>query len=231
MLRVFYERIPMNMRVSVFCFSLLMAGLCAEGQLPATTATTTGAAVQVHHSVSLDVQLQGSGGAGHSSNKTHDDTGKYTGVDGQALATSTIESKQTINHRTVLSIAVRNFSPQPDEVQLEWYFFAEPYGGSKTYILNSDVSKISLKGSETQNVTATSLETGVTTVQKATGAAGYEPILSRQTNGTKQKGWMVRVLADGKVIDVRGSDLTTEGYGKDDKALEALKKGAPPQRH
>ena len=216
----------MNMRASVFCITLLLAGLCSYGQLPAPA---TGAVAPVHHSVSLDVTLAGSGGAGNSSNKSHDDTGKYTGVGGMPLTTTTLESKQTINHRTVLSIAVRNFSPQPDEVQLEWYFFAEPVGGTKTYVLNSDVSKISLQGSETQTVTATSLETGTTKVQKMTGAAGYSSILTSSESGTKPRGWMVRVMADGKVLDVRGSDLTTEGYGKDDAKLDALKRGAPPK--
>ena len=227
MLRAFHKRInPMNMRVPVFCFALLMAAVNSHGQLPAASP----AAAPVHHSISIDVQPVGSGGAGRSSNKTHDDVGKYTGVGGGALTTSTIESKLTLNHRTVLSIAVRNFGAQADEVQLEWYFFAEPLGGTRTYILNSDVSKISLQGSETQTVTATSLETGTTTVQKATGAAGYEPIFSREQVGTKQKGWMVRVVADGKVLDVKGSDLTTEGYGKDDAKLDALRKSAPVKK-
>jgi len=217
----------MNIRAAVFCITLLLPGLCSYGQFPAPA---TGAVAPVHHSVSIEVTLAGSGGGGNSSNKTHDDVGKYTGVGGGALTTSTIESKQTVNHRTVLSIAVRNFSPQPDEVQLEWYFFAEPVGGTKTYILNSDVSKISLQGSETQTVTATSLETGTTKVQKMTGATGYSSILSSNETGTKPKGWMVRLVADGKVLDVRGSDLTTEGYGKDDNQLEALKRSAPPKQ-
>ena len=50
---------------------------------------------------------------------------------------------------------------------------------------------------------------------------------SKQT-GTKLKGWLVRIVADGKVGQVVGSDLKYEDAGKDDSKLNAMKSAVPP---
>jgi len=193
--------------------------LAARGQTPAT--------MPVQHSISLEVQQVASGGGGIDVNKTKSETGKYVGTNGGPLATTTLESKSVLNHRTVLSVAVRNFSTQPDAVQLEYYFFAQSVAGGKEYLLNSDTSKISLAGGETQTVNATSKEVATTTTQKLTGADGYSTIMSQQKTGEKLKGWMVRIMADGKVLQVRGSDMKYEDYGRDDNALKAMPNGPP----
>jgi len=51
--------------------------------------------------------------------------------------------------------------------------------------------------------------------------------MSQQKTGEKLKGWMVRIMADGKVLQVRGSDMKYEDYGRDDNALKAMPNGPP----
>jgi|GEM_PF-2160080 len=210
---------PMFKSIFILSFVLCFAGFNASGQLPAAGIPLSARS----HSVSVDVKVVSSGGATSVGKNTKDEHGRFTGNGGQGLSTTTYENKVSQIHQTVLAIAVRNFSTVPDEVQLEWYFFGAQVGSSKYFVFDSGTRKLPLAAGETQAINAASKEAETTTVQQMTTASGYNPLYSTERLGTSLKGWMVRLVADGKVVQVRASDLKYEEIGKDDSKLQTLK--------
>lgn len=190
------------------CISVVVLGLSARAQLPAASAAASPAAAPVQHSLSMDVKAVGSGG-----------TGKATHVG--SMQDTTLQG-----HRTVLAVEVRNFSQHPDQAHVEWYFFGAGLGSSKVSLFDSGGSDVTLQAGGVEKLSAASKE--LTTVVKRSITTG--PVtngvqittIAREEGGSTVKGWLVRLLADGKVIQMIGSSSKYEELGKHGD-LQALK--------
>lgn len=218
----------MHRSIRILRLSFLLAGLsAAHAQVPAGGAP----APARQHSVSLDVKTVSSGGGTKVASKSTTQHGALTGVGGVKLTTNLLQNKTDQNHRVALEITARNFSPQPDEVQLECYFFAAPVNGTKEFIFDSNTKTLTLQGGENQISTVESKEVTSTTVKSMVTADGYNTsAFSRvEQSGNKLKGWLVRLIADGKVIQIRASQSKYEDLGRNDTALNALK-AQPPKK-
>lgn len=201
----------------------LVVGLC----LLAFGCGVSAQAQLAHHSVSMDVKVVGNGGGAAVKSSAKNENGALVDANGNKLSTSVYENKSNLNRRTVLEISVRNFSQQPDVVQLECYFFAEPVNRSKEFILDSAKQDVSLNGGENQVVKVESKEATTTVVKTMMSSEGYVPLLEKSESGTKMKGWLVRLIGDGKIIQIRGSTSKYEALGRNDAQLNAISTGAP----
>jgi len=211
-------------RLFYSCLVLTFCLLTSRGQLPSGVAAQTG-----QHGISVDVRVVGSGGGTAMKTASDTDTGKFIGVGGQKLTTTSYDRKTSQNHRISLEITIRNFAVQPDNVQLEWYFFGEPVHTNREFVFDSSTMPMPLQAGQSQTVNATSKDATTSVDQKLVTADGYIPITAARESGTKLKGWLVRVVADGKVIRAVGSDQKYENIGMDDRKLQAMK-SAPPVR-
>ncbi|MGB8356764.1 MAG: hypothetical protein WCD79_22900 [Chthoniobacteraceae bacterium] len=204
----------MSRHIYLSCISVVVFGLSAHAQLPAASVAASPAAAPVQHSLSMDVKAVGSGGTGKAVRAGFKDT--------------TLQG-----HRTVLAVEVRNFNQHPDQAHVEWYFFGAGLGSSKVYVFDSSGSDITLQAGGTEKLDAASRE--LTTVVKRSMSVGpvtngvQVTTLTREEGGSTVKGWLVRLLADGKVIQIIGSASKYEELGRHDADLQALKQQAQGQ--
>jgi len=199
----------MSKHIYLSCMSVVVFGLCARAQVPAPSVAASPAAVPVQHSLSMDVKATGSGG-----------TGKASGMG--SSADTTLQG-----HRTVLEVEVRNFSQHPDQAHVEWYFFGASLGSSDVHVFDSGNSDVTLQAGGVQTLNPASKE--LTTMVKRSISTG--PVvnnvqittLTRAEGGSTVKGWLVRLMADGKVLQIIGSSPKYEEFGRRDADLQALK--------
>lgn len=207
-----------------FCLSLVFCGLSANAQVPSDSDNASAPAPPRPHSISMEVKTVASGGATDAKNAAKTNVGKYIGVDRAKLTTVSQDNKITQNHRVVLQVTLRNFSQQPDRVDIESYFFGQPVSSNKMFIFDSQKTTVPLQASETRTINIASKEIASTVEKTYVSADGYLPLMSKRESGDKMKGWVVRLMGEGKVIQIRGSDLKYEDIGRDDAKLQALKK-------
>ena len=190
--------------------SVAIFALSAHAQLPVPGAAASPAAAPVQHSLSMDVKSVGSGGTGKA---TH----------GGSMQDTTLQG-----HRTVLAVEVRNLSQYADKAHVEWYFFGAGLGSSNVYIFDSGGSDISVPAGGSEKLEAASKE--LTTVVKRSITTGpvinnvQVTTIARQEGGSTVKGWLVRLMADGKVIQIAASSPKYEDLGRHDSDLQALQR-------
>ena len=165
----------------------------------------------MQHNASLDVQAVGGGGGGENPQNTA--FGYY----------NTIYESQTVqNRRTVLKISVRNFNTQPDHYQLQWYFFAKPAGHSHEFIFDTATKDLWLQGGEFKTFRVASKPvSAVVSRTLAVDYNGFEQAAAAKS-GNELKGWMARVVADGKVIQVKASAFKYRDLAHNDKMLQQM---------
>ena len=140
-----------------------------------------------------------------------------------------------------LQVNVRNFGTVPDQAQVEGYFIAQyvghpwPKGTSdyvqnlpQEYVFDHPVKPLAVAAGGTGSLTLDSVEVRTMLTKFASTTTGYynpgssSSVASTNEVGTKVRGWIVRLVADGKVLAVRASTSTYEELGKDDTRLQTL---------
>ena len=192
-----------------FAASLLFVGSSTVfGQMPPASPQP--------HSITLTAESAGAGGgfAEHRSSN---------------LQGNVLSDRQVQHSGESVNLTVRNFGPQADNVRVEWYFVADPikkHGATgEDYIFDKGSKDVSLAAGATQQFTADSKE--IATTEKKTealhgGGKHHQNFGQTKEGGSKVRGWFVRVMADGKVIDAKGSSQEYEDTAKDDAKLKAL---------
>ena len=217
-----------------FCLATLVIGsLSAFGQAPA---------VPAHHSLNLQVEPVSTG-----SSMQNTAAAKSGGFGGRTAGGKDEITKTSAS----IAITVHNFAAAPDTAQVEWYFIATPAklepgksAADQLFVFDKGSQSVTLPASGESKIPVTSKE--VTSELKraavrsgyvrnnsakgnnapATGApvAATPPPRGPQESGDKLSGWIVRVMADGKAIDVKASKDSLEELGKDDAKLTQMRK-------
>ena len=208
------------------CLAAVFGGLL-------TASAQTPAAAPRSHSLSVQVEPVRSGSTTQMDQDTHKNT--FGGHQGSTQKLSTTQT-QTTEESTAIQIIVRNFGQLSDTAQVEWYFVAGPVKpdttkplGDQQSIFDSGTRSVTLAPGGTQAIPVASKgissqieRRNLVRVSKSgrvkPGKHGTEEV-----SGSKMEGWIVRVVADGKVVDARASKDTLAEVAKDDAKLNALK--------
>ena len=215
-----------------FCLASLAGGsLSVFGQIPA---------VPVHHSLNLDVEPVSTG------SNVQNGAPKAGGLGARSGG-----KEEITKSNASIAITVHNFGTVPDTAQVEWYFIATPAklepgksSADQLFVFDKGSQSVSLPASGESKIPVTSKE--VTSELKQAARGGYSrsnstkgknnapttgapvaatpPPRGPQESGDKLSGWIVRVMADGKAIAVKGSKDSLEELGKDDAKLTQMRK-------
>ena len=139
-------------------------------------------------------------------------------------------ASMTVNtNKESLQVTVRNLAPTPDQAQVEGYFIAQYVGHPwpkntpdyvqnlpQEYVFDHAIKPLTIAASSTSSLTLDSVEVRTLVTKFASTSTGYYnpgfTTSSASTNevGTKLRGWIVRLVADGKVLGVRASTSSYE---------------------
>ena len=195
------------------------------------------------HSLSLNVVPNSVGGSTRMSQDTSSKATEGSKLNGGLAHRLSTTQKQTTSSKQSLQITVHNFAALPDSAQVEWYFVAVPAipepGTSlseQQFVFDQGAKSVALQGNGNDSFAAESKEVTAMFQRKNAarmGRVGRVTTINRGAaaptqSGSKLQGWLVRVVADGKVIAVRGSKDEFEAIAKDDKRLAELKDDAAP---
>ena len=134
----------------------------------------------------------------------------------------------------MLAVDVSNLGRADATVQVEWIFFAADVADRKPFVLNREnrrvtvhpakVEKFEVSSKEASSVTERTLNiTKVDTGRSiATGSAA-----AQSRTGISLKGWLVRLIADGRVCAIRASAPSFEALARDQAALAQVPTGPP----
>lgn len=131
-------------------------------------------------------------------------------------------------------VEIRNFAQRPDEVTLEWYFLAKGVKpGSTTYIHDTGKANVTVPAGETSKMQISSKPV-LRKVKESVvidNQSGDDDVLaaSRENVGAKPAGWIVRIVADGKLLLAKASEPTLESVARDSQRFEDLKKRSPKE--
>ncbi len=193
---------------------------------------------QSTHSLSLEALAISAG------NTVSNAASSQSGTTGRSLSTANVRLTKA---KETLQINVHNFGMLPDNAHVEWYFVAAPVhpepgkaAAEQEFVFDHGAKDLVLPGNATQTITAESQEVTSAVRSSSRGRssgssrrssgfamprAGQKP----QESGSALRGWMVRVVADGKVIAARGSNQAYEDLAKDNVKLADLADNeAPP---
>ncbi len=202
---------------------LALGGLCAA-QLP------------TNHSLSLSVNVTATGGAANSSGSVLANAGGVP-LGGGWVSAQTIDASQTRVQGSGISLTVqvRNLGRTLDSAKLEWYFVARRVGSKgKDYMFENDSQdiKVDAAGSIDFLLKSRLLQTFVSKemhssngVNPNTGQpVGTTATMSR--GGDSIAGWIVRLVIDGKPVEIRASSPTLEAVARSDAQLNAFPRGS-----
>jgi hypothetical protein len=208
-------------RIVVFLLAAAIAPIC-----PAQTP-----AAPPHHSLSLEADVSGSGGASKAKTGLKEDLG------GKPLGNgwSTSEQKDYNSSRNKksgvdLEVEVHNLAAAPDSAKLEWYFIGEPVGKDKPFIYDQGSQDVTLTAGQSQSFPLEAKELTEKDERHLHIDKGLingrpvPPAASTKKKGSKFDGWMVRLVADGQILAVRASSPALEELGKNDAALASYPK-------
>ncbi len=199
--------------------------------IAALTSLAKAQTTPAHHSLSMDVKQTASGGSSSNQNNVKDQPGGQPGgpVAEQQHLSSTHEQKTGVS----LSVEVRNLAPAADQAKLEYYFFGKPMEKGDQFIFDSGSKDVSVNpaGRQTFDLQSSELEAreerNAHINKGAVKGKAIQPKTSEKKTGAKVAGWMVRLTADGQVLQVRASSPTFETLGKNDAQLSAFPKEQP----
>jgi hypothetical protein len=210
----------------LLCLFVITGGLSPlYGQNPVAPAA---------HSLSVKVDQLNSGGSA----ETHEGTHVSPIVNHPGEVTS-IKNNQTQTNRQSegIQITVRNFGSLPDSARVEWYFVDSPErpnskkpAAEQQSIFDQGSQTVSLAPGGVQTIPVQSRDVTSTVkrhTQEHEGARGRVHQERRATGkketGSVMSGWMVRVVADGRVIDSSASNDEFGEIAKDDAKFNVLK--------
>ncbi len=229
--------------------SLFFVGLPLAAQLPPSTPPIPSAGLPTAphpHSLSLEATALTHGGEtraitdpGERNRLSLNPSSHYVATSHGDSRNASAKSMAITVSKETLQIGLRNFGPTPDTAQVECYFIASPVGTPypkfsplyvkdlpKEFIFDHSVRPLTAPASATGTLTVVSTEVR-TFVEKSASTYTFlngtsASSGSAQETGTRLRGWIVRLVADGKVLGVRASTGTYEDLGKDDAKLQAL---------
>ena len=185
------------------------------------------------HSLSVDVEPVSSDRSIGTNGSTH--SGLLVGPGGHSEEVIHGNQTQITKEDKAIEITVRNFGPLPDTAQVQWYFVAVPAKvdpakprSEQETIFDDGQQSVSLDPGAKQTFKAQSKDV-VSKLKKGSSAfmskrGRLDPSGSgKKTTGKVFEGWMVRVVADGRVIDSRGSNDALSDVAKDDVKFDVLK--------
>jgi len=135
----------------------------------------------------------------------------------------------------VLEVNVHNFSNEPANAHLDWFFLANAYnvgryvwdqgdrdvsvlaGGAQTETLES-------RPVEQHTINETHIETTVTRMTDGTTRISQKPVSTQRHAGSQPVGWIVRMFVGGALVKVQASTAAFEQIGRDQAQLNALLK-------
>ena len=200
-----------------------------QDQSLAAQARPAAATTPRKHSLNLEAQSVANGGASNVQSGTAASTSPY----GTGVNVNTVVDRRISSSSTHVQVTVHNFSQTPDAVKVEWYFVGVAVGGSvmqfgsKEFVFDQTSQDLTIPAGGTETRVASSKEVqavstrSTTTIGSADGG-GYYLNPQRSQRGLLVNGWFVRMIADGKVIDSRGSSAKYEDVAKDDAKLKAM---------
>jgi len=191
---------------------------------------STPALAQSHH-VSLAAKSVANGGGSKQDNSQSSSGRTDSFGRGYTQTQSTRVHEQT--HQTSVEITVRNFGKEPENIEVQWFFIgASVEQSSRQEIIDSGKKDLQILGSKTTVFVATSTPVkssiiSATTTGQSNGVGSnrsYLPTSSTERVGTKMKGWIVRLVADGTVIQSVGSTSYFKELGADSKKLDNMER-------
>ena len=193
------------------------------------------------HSLSLEVASEKHGGASHNADTKETSRLGYKPARDQEYGSSRSESLNITVDQAKLQVTVRNFGTVPDTAEVECYFFGERLGelapkgspdyeekAAKQFIFDHPTQSVTVAAGASDVVNVESKELRTLT-EKSTSTDSISTSSSKDVTGTRLRGWMVRLMADGKVLAIHGSTSTFEDLGKDEAKLTAYLALKPPQ--
>ncbi len=182
------------------------------------------------HSLSLDVTVTGTGGASRAHSNFNENLGATTATGGAAADQKDYSSGRKKKSALGLSVEVRNLARAEDRPTVEWYFFSEPVGKHEFSIFDSGTKDLAVNAGQSQTFPLESkeltqeVERHLHQSDGITNGIPDHPSASVKKSGDKIAGWLVRLLADGKLLQVRASSPQFEALGKDDAGLKSFQR-------
>jgi hypothetical protein len=194
--------------------------------LAALSACPQAAEPEPKHSVSFEVKVLRAGASTNTSQT--ENTDRINRI--RNTTTAVFERKKS--GQWELEVSVQNFARQPDIVKFEWLFFGQDVEGSDPFAFSNGAKELVLKpggGTKFAAVSdlALSTESRRTQVDRIdTGTERLNVPTSRESAraGTKIVGWLVRAMADGKVLGFKASSPRFERFASDDQLHELMKR-------
>lgn len=207
-----------NTSIVAMCLLLICTRVWA--QLPVQT-----------HSFSLDVVVTGSGGGSTTASKSGSEYERPTF--GRDYTRMTDVRSKTAARSIELAVAVRNLARTEDRCDVEWYFVGEKVGGKTDYVYDKGNRSIVVKAAGREELAVASKPLERTTTQTLTTydtgsqERTYRPKAAKVETGARPRGWIVRLVADGKLITSRASSPSLESISRDPQKLAALLAAKP----
>jgi hypothetical protein len=191
------------MKIVALVAFLATLTLHSEAQLPG-----------VKSSLSFEVRTLASGGVSNSNPMATPPT--FTGIrDLRVSRTRTMKSQTTIE------LKVRNLGAQPASGIFEYYFVAQTGDKPAPYFWDKGTRSMTLEPGKEQTQIFQSAELAHSTVQSVVstpvpGSSSQAIIYARTDKvGSRPLGWVVRLVVDGKVAQIRASSSECERLAKD----------------
>ena len=167
---------------------------------------------------SIDVKPGDSGGAVKT--KIKGEAGNSNG--GTTTKTDNYDNTRVRQGGISLEIDARNTGTSPVHVRVEWVFYSEPVDGKGAMgVQSKGGNDLDLPAAGSQHLTAESGSITSTTTKHMSVTTGSSTNSGTKMtvahSGHKLKGWYVRLLSDGQVVQVRASGPSFEKLGQTEK--------------
>ena len=188
------------------------------------------------HSFSLEAVATSAGGSTQQSQGTQTRSKASNTRSGSGF-NHTLNTTQTTTttSQQALQISVRNLGHLPDAAHVEWYFIAAPVkqepGKSlveQQYAFDQGAKDVNLgsNGAETFPVESIEITSSAKRANRTrmsrTGSISKGRAKGDEQSGNKLSGWVVRVVADNRVVAVKGSSQSLEEIARDEAKLRDL---------
>lgn len=176
-------------------------------------------------SLSIEVTPVSSGGTTRSSNGTRpreadSSSGYYSGRN----------FVRTKSSKVGLEVEVRNLGNRYETATLEWFFFGKPVTKGEPFIFDQGSKTVTLNGFDIQEMRVESTEVSNTVRKRSRSRYSRTSWYGRGSSnvtksGHKLAGWIVRLVADGTVLQVRSSSPSLEEAGRRSDGLSSFPRG------
>ena len=179
------------------------------------------------HSISISAETMQSGGLDQNADGTRANTVDVPTGDHLATHLHTSQTDSSSDSESI-QITVHNFSPMADSAEVDWYFVAAPLNGGQRYIADKGSKTVSLAGNGITTIPVTSNPINSQSTSHSKNKIGRHGNMHRgtagatQDSGDKLQGWMVRLVAGGRVLGSAGSTDDLADTARDDEKLQSM---------